>query len=106
MRLRIKEGIKVISPHVAKYINNKVIVMPYLYVYVCILTVLQRDYNNNANLELLKAEDYMYKSQLYCEWNLTCINDEWKKEDINKHPILIFNHDNRDYLSLPSIDII
>lgn len=104
---RVDEGIIVKSKQIIKYNETERIIEPYFYVYVCILTVLQRDFNNNANLELLKAEDYMYKLHTFCKWRGKCMNREWMNEtSIINYPIIKFNGVNRKRISFPKVDII
>lgn len=104
---RIREGIIVKSTGIIKKKGNKVTYEEYLCVYVCILTVLQRNYNNRANLELLKAEDYMYKLHELCDWDATCMSRLWDEVDeVKKYPITKFNHQNRDYISFPKVVVI
>lgn len=106
MSKKIDEGIKVKSPEIVKYKGKVKKIDPYFCIYVCILTVLQRDYHNNANVELLKAEDYSYKLHSTCHWNKTCMKIKWETGEAKEYPIIKFNSVNRDILTFPKIYII
>lgn len=107
MRKRINEGVIVKSPFIVERNKEEVIYKEYLCVYVSILTVLQKYYNNDANIELLKAEDYMYKLHDLCHWNNTCMKRLWEEvEETKQYPVTKFNHLNRDLINFPKVDII
>lgn len=107
MHKRIDEGIIVKSNVAVEHKGKRRRVNPYFYVYVCILTVLQRDYNNEANICLLKAEDYMYKIHTFCDWDKECIKKQWEEnEEVKEYPIIKFNHDNKDIITFPKVTFI
>lgn len=106
MNMRLDEGIIIKFDCVVTYKDNVRKVSPYFYVYVCTQTVLQRDFHGDAKLELLKAEDYMYKIHTYCNWNKYCIKKKWDERDAEDYTIIKFNHNNREYISLPAVEII
>lgn len=107
MNKRLDEGIIMKSNVVVSYKGKKRKLSPYFYVYVCIQTALQRDFHGNVKLELLKAEDYMYKIHTFCDWDRFCIKKKWdEEEEVRSDPIIKFNHDNRDLITLPKVDII
>lgn len=103
---KLNEGIIVKSHEIVKYKGKRKKIDSYFCIYVCILTVFQRDYNNNANIELLKAEDYSYKLHSTCHWNKTCMKIKWDTGEAKEYPIIKFNSINRDILSFPKVLII
>lgn len=107
IKRRITQGVEIKSPTIVYKRNENMKYEEYLCVYVCILTVLQEDYQNKANIELLRAEDYMYKLHELCKWDIPCMNRLWHGVDeIRQYPVTKFNHYNRDYMDFPKVDII
>lgn len=103
----IDEGIIIKSKEIVKYYEGKRIIKPYFYPYVCIQTVLQRDYERKANILLLRAEDYIYKLHYFCKWKTGCMGKELEnKENLDKYIIIKFNRINRKNLTFPKVKII
>lgn len=81
----------------------------YFFVNVCVQYVLQKIYNNKANIILKNAEDELFKFLIDCEWNITTMEDRWINDPSAKeYPIIKFTNSQRKKMRIPvdSIKII
>lgn len=74
----------------------------YFFVNVCIQYVLQKKYNNNANIIIKRAEDELFKFQMDCNWNTTIMENKWKNDsDTKSYPIIKFTYSMRSKIRIP-----
>ncbi|KAH7818161.1 putative Capsular polysaccharide synthesis protein [Monocercomonoides exilis] len=109
MKDRIYNGIIMKSPciHEAATKTKREYFGTYFAPYVCMQTVVQREYYGNPNAILRNSVDYWFKLHESCYWNSTCVADRWDNDpEVHEYPILKFYAGTRGKVKFPDVDII
>lgn len=74
----------------------------YFFINVCIQYVLQKKYNNNANIILKRAEDELFKFQMDCHWDSNIMENKWINDSgTRSYPIIKFTYSMRSKIRIP-----
>ncbi|KAH7828618.1 putative Capsular polysaccharide synthesis protein [Monocercomonoides exilis] len=109
MKDRIYGGVEIKSPVIHQFGSD-----PehdywgtYFIAYVCMQTVVQRDYKGKPNAILMDSEDYFYKLNIGCKWESACIADRWENDpEVRQYPITKFYSGTRGIVKFPEVDVI
>ncbi|KAH7821439.1 putative Capsular polysaccharide synthesis protein [Monocercomonoides exilis] len=109
MKDRIKSGTVMKSPYI--YHKRKYFGLEhygkYFAPYVCMQTVIQRDYKGQPNVILRRSEDYWFKLYESCNNDSKCVARKWVNEpEVHEYPIIKFCSATRRYLKFPKVDVI
>ncbi|KAH7828673.1 putative Capsular polysaccharide synthesis protein [Monocercomonoides exilis] len=106
---RIKEGIVLKSPaiYVPATDTKRERIRTYLASYVCMQTVVQRDYKGKPNAILKRSEDTYYKLYESCKWEAKCVADRWGNDpEVQQYPLVKFFSGTRGKVKFPEVDVI
>ncbi|KAH7828587.1 putative Capsular polysaccharide synthesis protein [Monocercomonoides exilis] len=109
MKDRIYGGVEIKSPVIHKFGSDPEhdYWATYYVAYVCMQTVVQREFNGNPNVILMDSEDYFYKLNIGCDWESACIADRWENDpEVRQYPITKFCSGSRGIVKFPDVDII
>ncbi|KAH7826856.1 uncharacterized protein MONOS_13855 [Monocercomonoides exilis] len=88
---RIYNGIIMKSPciHEAATDTKPEYFGTYFAPYVCMQTVIQRDYKGKPNVILRDSEEYWFKLHGSFNWNATCVEDKWENDpELHEYSII------------------
>lgn len=74
-------------------VDGKPVFNNYFFTYYCLQSVLQFQYNENANIIIKRSEDWFFKFKYDCMNNSTIMNERWNNDPSSKdYPIITITH--------------